>query len=231
MESKTKKRLKIALNVIVYILFALVFLLMILVVTSGGKGYTNLFGTAFVAVETDSMDGDRDDSFKPGALLKVKILSDEEKQGLQVGDIISFYDTKDNRKIINSHRIVAVWGEGYDRVYTTQGDNVLISDHNQLPPNDTIIGKVQGHINGVGKIFLFIRTPAGFGVCIILPCLILLGYCIFDLVKAVKEQKKQTKTENKELLKEQLLEELRAEGKLPPVDKTETEETQRKDND
>lgn len=226
MESKTKKRLKIALNVIVYVLFALIFLLMILIVTSGGKGYTNIFGTAFVAVETDSMNGDRDDSFKPGALLKVKILSDEEKYELQVGDIISFYDIIDGRRAINSHRIIEVWGEGYNRVYTTQGDNVGLPDANSRTP-DEIIGKVKGHTNGIGKIFLFIRTPAGFGVCVILPCLLLLGYCIFDLVKAVIEQKKQTKAESKELLKEQLLEELRAEGKLPPVDKT--EETERKE--
>ena len=218
MKPKTKKILKILLNIAVYVLFALILLLTVFIVASGNKGYTSIFGTAYVAVESDSMNGDREDSFQKGALLKLDILSDDEKLKLKEGDIISFYDTIGGKRVINSHRIVEVWGEGSSRVFVTQGDKMSSPDISRRNLND-VIGKVKSHTNGLGNLFLFIRTGAGFAVCIILPCLLLIGYCVYDLVRAVREQKK----ENKEQLKEELLKELRAEGKIPPEVKSEEE--------
>lgn len=215
MKPKTKKIWKIVLNAVVYIIFALILFLTVMIVKSGGKGYTSIFGTAFVAVKTDSMDGDREDSFAAGALLKVKVLSDEDKTTLQVGDVISFYDTVDGKVSVNSHRIVEVWGEGYQTVFYTQGDKTGIPDAPKRTL-DEVIGKVVGHANGIGNFFLFLHTPAGFGVCVILPCLLLLGYCVFDLVLAVREQKRREKKTDKELMKEELLKELLAEGKISP---------------
>ena len=217
LQPKTKKILKIVLNVVVYVIFALVLLLTVLVIASGKKGYTSMFGTAFVAVETDSMDGNRDDSFKKGALLKVKVLKDEEKLALKEGDIISFYDLIDGKRVINSHRIVEVWGEGEVTVFRTQGDKEGAPVDSTSRTLDDVIGKVKSHSNGTGKFFLFLRSTAGFVVCVILPCLLLVGYCVYDFVKAILEQKKKEKTDDKERLKQELLEELRAEGKIPPA--------------
>ncbi len=214
MNPQTKKIWKIVLNVIVYLLFALILFVTVMIVKSGGKGYTSLFGTAFVAVKSDSMDGDREDSFSKGALLKVKILSEEEKLALQTGDVISFYDNLDGKIVINSHRIVEVWGNGYQTVFYTQGDKTGIPDAPKRTL-DEVIGKVVGHSDGIGNFFLFLHTPAGFGVCVVLPCLLLLGYCAFDLVLIIREQKNREKKSDKELMKEELLKELRAEGKIP----------------
>ena len=222
MKPKTKKILKIVLNIAVYALFALILLLTLLIVASGKKGYTSIFGTAYVAVESDSMDGGREDSFQKGALLKLKVLSDEEKLQLKVGDIISFYDTIGGKRVINSHRIVEVWGEESAIVFVTQGDKIGSPDATRRTLDD-VIGRVKSHSNGLGKVFLFIRSGTGFAVCIILPCLLLIGYCIYDLVRAIREQKK----ESKEQLKEELLKELRAEGKLPSEAKIEQEESKK----
>ena len=216
MKPKTKKILKLLLNIAVYVLFALILLLTVFVVASGKKGYTSIFGTAYVAVESDSMDGDREDSFQKGALLKLKVLSDDKKLELKEGDIISFYDIVGGKRVINSHRIVEVWGEGSSRVFVTQGDKIGSPDTAKRTLDD-VIGKVKSHTNGLGNLFLFIRTGTGFAVCIVLPCLLLIGYCVLDLVRAIREQKK----ENKEQLKEELLKELRAEGKIPPEAKSE----------
>ncbi len=215
MKAKTKKIFKIVLNVVVCVLFGLVLLLTVLIVSSGGKGYTSLFGTAFVTVESDSMDGDRKDSFKEGALLKIEILSYEEKLELVEGDIISFYDNVSGHRFVNSHRIVEVWGEGNGTVFITQGDKADAPVDETPRRIEEVIGRVSGHTNGIGKVFQFIRTTTGFVVCIILPCLVLLGYCIYDVVRIVFEQKKAEKSKDKERLKEELLEELRAEGKIP----------------
>lgn len=215
MEGKTKKILKIVLNVIVYVLFALILLLTVLIVSSNGKGYTSLFGTAFVTVESDSMDGDREDSFKEGALLKLEILSYEEKLELKEGDIISFYDNVSGHQFVNSHRIVEVRGEANGTSFVTQGDKEGAPVDGTPRRIEEVIGKVVGHTNGIGKVFQFIRTTAGFVVCIVLPCLLLVVYCVYDLVRIIREQKKADKEKNKEQLKQELLQELRAEGKIP----------------
>ena len=224
MKPKTKKILKLLLNIAVYALFALILLLTVFIVASGGKGYTSVFGSAFVAVESDSMDGDREDSFQKGALLKLQILSETEKAELKQGEIISFYDNIGGKRVINSHRIIEVWGEGSATVFITQGDNAPAPDLTSRTLDD-IIGKVTAHTNGLGNVFLFLRSGTGFAVCIVLPCMLLIGYCVYDLVRAVREQKK----ESKEQLKEELLKELRAEGKIPseaePESKEEDERT------
>lgn len=214
MKAKAKKTLKIVLNVVIYVLFALILVLTVIIVSSGGKGYTSIFGTAFVTVETGSMDGDREDSFKEGALLKLDILSYEEKLELTEGDIISFYDNVSGHTFINSHRILEVRGEGNGTEFITKGDNAAEPD--PAPRRiEEVIGRVTGHTNGIGRVFQFIRTTAGFVVCIVLPCLLLLGYCIYDFVKIILEQKRVERAKSKEQLKEELLEELRAEGKIP----------------
>ncbi len=215
MKPKTKKILKILLNVFVYVLFALILLLVILIVSSSGKGYTSLFGTAYVAVESDSMDGSKEDSFQKGALLKIDILSEEEKSELKEGDVISFYETVNGRRIINSHRIVEVWSSGASTVFITKGDKEGAPVDSRSRRSEDVIGKVAGHTNGLGNVFLFMRTSTGFVVCILLPCLLLVSYCIYDLVHAARAQKKTEKELDKEKLKEELLKELRAEGKIP----------------
>lgn len=224
MKPKTKKILKIVLNVFVYALFVLILLLTILIISSRGKGYTPLFGKAFVAVESDSMDGTEKDSFSQGALLKIDILSDEEKSELKEGDIISFYETVNGKRIINSHRIVEVWSKGASTVFITKGDKEGAPVDGRSRNIEDVIGKVVGHTNGLGKLFLFMRTGTGFVVCIILPCLLLVGYCIYDLVHTILEQKKAEKESNKERLKEELLKELREEGKIPSETQNETKE-------
>ena len=215
MKPKAKKILKIVLNVCVYVFFALILLLVILIVSSGGKGYTSLFGTAFVAVESDSMAGSEKDSFQRGALLKIDILSEMEKYELKEGDIISFYETVNGRRIINSHRIVDVWNKGASTVFITKGDKEGAPVDSHSRRFEDVIGKVTACTDGLGNVFLFIRTGTGFVVCILLPCLLLVSYCVYDLVHTVRMQKNAEKESDKEKLKEELLKELRAEGKIP----------------
>jgi len=231
---KSKKVLNIVLNVVVYVIFAFVLFLTILVIASGGKGYTSVFGTAFVAVKSDSMDGDHPDSFEKGALLKVKILSDEEKKNLKEGEIITFYDydIASGQRVLNSHRIVAVENHFDGQIsYRTQGDNkeVCPAPDAALRTPDDIIGKVTGKANGIGKVFLWMNTSAGFFVCIVTPSLLVLAYCVYYLVRVIREEKKKKgkalDSEERERLKQELLEELRAEGKLPAEQAPVEEET------
>lgn len=223
MKQKTKKALNITVNVIVSIIVVLVLILTINIIVSGKKGYTSVFGYAHVAVRSDSMDGDKPDSFQKGDLLKVKILSDKEKQELKVNDIITFYYpvsksvpgaqyvTIDGKPhIINSHRIEKVEG---DRIFTRGDKEGAPLDLGNRQYSD-IIGKVVSHIDGIGNVTLWFQSQTGFFVCVVLPSLLIVVYCIYNLVKAVLERNKETAADKEELLKQQLLAQLRAEGML-----------------
>lgn len=231
MTTKTKKALNITVNVIVCIIVLFVLILTINIIASSGKGYTNLFGNAYVSVQTDSMDGDKPDSFKPGDLLKVKILSEKQKNELKEGDIITFYDYRaidgNNVRYLNSHRIVEIDERENGRVYRTRGDNEEKAD-SMLRKNEDIIGVVVSHTAGLGRVTDWFHSSTGFFVCVVLPSLLVVVYCIYNLVKVILERNKETEADKEARLKEQLLQQLRAEGKLAeeaevPAEKTEKE--------
>src|SRR5574344_1553644 len=80
-------------NVIVAIILVIVFALTLNILLSAKKGYVEIFGSASIAVETDSMKGTNADSFSAGDIIKVKIIkSADDKKLLKVGDIITYYD-------------------------------------------------------------------------------------------------------------------------------------------
>ena len=125
---RNKKVINIVVNVIVAIILVFVFILTLNIILSGDKGYTSIFGTAYVSVESNSMKGDKADNFQKGDLLKIKILDEEEKKNLQPGDVITFWDNTivDNQLVLNSHRIIKVEKQSDGSVrYETKGDNNL----------------------------------------------------------------------------------------------------------
>jgi len=146
--------LKIVGNVIFYgIIFAL-FLFSIMNINSGGKGgIPNIFGKGYLSVQSNSMSIEQRvlnksnklpeqydkytiKSFNQGDLLHVDMLSDDAKQNLKVGDVITFWSVKLNA--YNTHRIVYI---GYDSngkidLLCTQGDNSVINKQLVYSPLD-----------------------------------------------------------------------------------------------
>ena len=98
-----KNVLKIAGNVLFYtvIVFLLLFSISNLSVKSN-KDIANVLGRGFLPVISDSMEGNNRDSFDKGALVFVRLLSAEDKQNLNIGDIVTFYDL--NLVALNTHR-------------------------------------------------------------------------------------------------------------------------------
>lgn len=185
---KSNKTVNIIVNVLVAVVLAIVLLISILAIMSGDKGYVDLFGYTYVAVETDSMDGDREDSFAAGALLKVDILTNEEKLQLKPGDIITFYFEKDGQLVLNTHRIVALGTDGNNPTFQTQGDNELGVDRGSRTL-DTVVGKCVGHTNGIGNVVLFFSSSLGFFLLVVIPSLAIVAYFAVNLYKTVKVAK------------------------------------------
>lgn len=172
------------------------------------KGWTNnnkvpsVFGYSPMIVLTDSMEGSNNDSFNGGDLIFIKTVEAEE---VKKGDVISFFDPTGNGSTITSHRVVDVINENGKISFKTKGDNNNTED--KLPvPSENLVGAYTGfRIAGAGNIAMFMQTPWGLIICVIVPIILLIAW---DAVRRAMHNKKRQKDEAA-LLAE--LEELRAE--------------------
>lgn len=202
---------KIVGNVIFYTIIAMLLLYSVIVITSrGNNDIPNVFGNGFLAVETDSMVGDNEDSFNPNDLIFVKILKDDQKS-FNVGDVVTFKDPA-KQGALNTHRIVEI----VDGYYRTQGDNTREPDF-YLLENEDIVAIYSGKIAGLGGFILFIQSQLGFGLLVLLPIFLVLvyqGYKVLSAIFAIKKEKLVKEHEaEKERMKQELLEELKKEKK------------------
>lgn len=123
---------KIALNVVFYILILLVLLFSISNIRAKNKNdqIPNIFGKGYLNVLSDSMTGDNKDSFNTGDMIIVKIANKKNISKLEVGNIVTFYDyrlasNKGAGSALDTHRIVYIDKTNNDSyVYYTVGDKI-----------------------------------------------------------------------------------------------------------
>lgn len=214
---KAKRIINIVVDVVVAIILAFALLLAVCTITSKKKGYdqyTEIFGTAYLAVASDSMEP----VFYKGDLVKVKTINSDEAANLNVGDIITFRDPMivDGKKVLNTHRIIEKNTGSGGVYYVTHGDHNS-AGQNETVTLDQIVGVYQGKASGIGHVFLFMNTSAGFFVCVVLPTLLIVVYCAVNLILVVrKEKKKQTedaalaRIDERERIRQELLAEMQA---------------------
>lgn len=240
-KQKTQKILNIVVNVVVAVILVMALLVTINNLSSKQKGYTSLFGTAYMVVQSESMDPNGrfatenpidykakgwQAGYKKGDLLSVKILSDAEKKELKVGDIVSFFQyDENNTRFINSHRIVekSVADNGVV-TYWTHGDNnpesmreVITTDRLETEPF-YLIGQVKGNAGAIGTVLNFFNSSTGFLVCIVIPSFLIVAYFAFNLVREIVKVKKVGAADQKAKYEEELIAKLRAQGVQIPAD-------------
>lgn len=190
---KTQKILKIILNVFIWIFVAFSAFMTILSLTASSSqdGIPSLSGTAFLTVSSDSMKG----TFDKGDLILVKKLTDEGRQNLKVGDVITYRADldKNGTEELNTHRIYEINydADGTVDSYVTWGDNNPIRDDDPVLWQ-FVIGKWNKKttddgavIPFVGGVISFIQKPTGFLVAIVLPLVIFFLYEVYVFIKAV----------------------------------------------
>ena len=111
----------------------------------------DIFGTAFLAVEVDSMEGDAEDCFGTGDLICIDLLTPEEIRELGEGSIVSFRSS-DGKYV--SLRIVEVTKNqaGETTAFGVIGDNDVVEGVTipyTVSP-ESVIGVVTNSIDGLG---------------------------------------------------------------------------------
>ena len=182
------------------------------------KGWTNkdevptLFGYAPMIVLTDSMAGNKEDNFSGGDLIFVKTVTAEE---VKKGDVISFFDPAGNGTSITSHRVVEILNEDGKISFKTKGDNNNTED--KLPvPAENLAGVYTGvKLAGAGRVAMFMQTPWGLILCVVVPILLLIGW---DAVRRARYNKKHEEDKDALLAELEELRRLKAENPEPQAD-------------
>lgn len=192
-KEKTKKILGIVKTVLVWLFVAVSVLVMaftIFSVSTFDRDDRSVFGYKFYIVTSDSM---KATDFDAGDLIIVK---EVDPTVLKEGDIITFISQNEdsfNETITHKIRSLTTTKEG-DPAFITYGTT---TDTNDAVPVEYpfIRGQYKTSLAGVGEFFAFLRSPAGYVVCILVPFLLLIGSQIISFSKTVKEYRKEQHAE------------------------------------
>ena len=196
--SKGKKALNIALVVlqVAIVIVAIAFSVSILLST-GYESNTD-FGKSSIRlmpVLTDSMAGDKADSFNAGDLIIVKSAEKVDLSTLKVGDIITYLDNVGGDLQFVTHRIIDIKESEMSsgtviREYITRGD---AEDPDTAITKTLYAGDIKGvyvgKLAGVGSAVFWLQDPTHFFLVIMLPLILLLLYNAYLVVRIIMEAK------------------------------------------
>ncbi len=228
---------KIGGNVLFYAVIVFLFLFSLMNINSAKtNGIPNLFGKGILSVQSDSMKrSDKNEDlpewadysiggFETGDLVVVKVFKGSTTKNLEVGDVITFYDTA--LEALNTHRIVYIHESGTSVI--TQGDKE--AEYQPFDKNDPL-GTYNGQLEmthatqtvGVENIKgIVVNVKAGAGktldniqqnwlIYFVVPVAILLLFEVYMVIKNILELKNEKQKAELASDKEAMLAELEAE--------------------
>ena len=157
----------------------------------------NFLGVGLYIVRSDSMslsdkNADLDDHFKTGDLIFVN--KSVNANLLKAGDIICFIST--NRESYGktvTHMIREVKRDERGNLlgYITFGTHTGINDEALALPQN-LLGVYIGKISDIGTFFVFLKSPSGYFLCVMLPLLILFCYNCLSTALLSRKYKKES---------------------------------------
>lgn len=167
-----KKIFEVIKTVLVWLIVALAVFMMIFTVISVNtfnRNDRNLFGYRAYIVNSDSMSKT---DFSAGSLIFVKQV---DPSTLKEGDIITYISqSSDNYGANITHKIRRLTTDAQGNPgFVTYGTTTGIDD-DIIVTYPYVMGKYEGHLNGVGTFFNFLKTPQGYMVCIFVPFMLLI---------------------------------------------------------
>ncbi|MBQ8882294.1 MAG: signal peptidase I [Clostridia bacterium] len=195
MTEKSKSVISRVLNILGWVLFGFLVLVILLLLFFGLMNRKSLFGLRAYTVLSDSMQA----VFPAGSLI---VSQEVDPDTLVVGDIITFTRESDGETV--THKIGKIEEDsvtGYN-VYYTYGTTTGEYDEDPVHRN-YIQGKYVFHIAGAGYFIQFIKSPLGYVLLILIPFALLI---VSQGVKVVRnfrlyqeEGKSEIRTERQKL--------------------------------
>ena len=193
MSNNSKKVINLLSSILLYSILAIIGLIIIMFIAyfidqkiaqSKGETRSPLFG-AYVIIS---------DSMVPTINVRDAVVTmrvDHTK--LKVNDIITFISKDiETQGTPITHRIVGIVYEDSETKskvlgYRTKGDHNNTQDFALIRPEE-VLGKVYLRIPLLGYLQLFLTTPIGWMLVIVLPCLIIIGNDVLKIGKTIKEK-------------------------------------------
>lgn len=98
-----------------------------------------------------------------------------EAEEIKTGDIIAFFDPAGNGTSIVTHRVLEIVEENGTISFRTKGDNNNAEDQ-MLVPQDKLVAVYRNRIPGAGHVAMFMQSPTGLIVCVVLPIILFVAY-------------------------------------------------------
>lgn len=201
---KSSKIINTILSIVLWIVVIIAAFFSIVTLSAKSEdGVSYLGGYAPMTVLTDSMRGE----FEEGDLIIVKKV--ENAWDLREGDIISFWTLIDNKKQINTHRIVEVNPSEFMIQFRTKGDANAVEDSIIISEND-IVGKYVTKIPVAGKVLGVLSSSIGFLLIIILPLLVFFVWQLYRVIMIAVQLKKEAVMDAEESSRKSIEDEVRA---------------------
>jgi len=167
-------------STIVTWIFAVILIVMAsaVIVSKASEGEPTFFGFQMKGVLSGSMEP----TFQTGSVIAIKPGGDMNR--FQKGDVITF---KIDDETLVTHRVVEVLKNGTHVSYVTKGDNNQKADPQPVLA-DNVVGEYTGYtIPSLSYILDFVRSKTGAVSLMILPGVLLLGYSIISIRKAIHQ--------------------------------------------
>lgn len=100
-------------------------------------------------------------------------------EDILVNDIIAFFDPAGNGTSIVTHRVTEVIKENGTISFRTKGDNNNAEDKMTVPAQN-LVAVYHNRIPAAGNVAMFMQSPTGLVVCVVMPIIVLVGY---DLIR------------------------------------------------
>jgi len=171
-----KKKLKKAISVFQWLLTAVLVLVVLL-----------LIFTAFNPIKSFQvlrvMSGSMEPKIKVGSVVFIQKINPE---NLKKNDIIT-YASEENPDMLVTHRLVEIEEKENQTVFKTKGDANNSKDMAEVSPSQ-IKGKVVFSLPFLGYLSIWIRKPAGFGLLVILPAILIIISEILNIKKTIEKE-------------------------------------------
>lgn len=179
-EGKVNKILNVVINVVlvISIVFAAICTYVSFVNTSG-NGVPSILGLRLMSIQTPSMkptinDGD--------LIISTKV----DPADLRSNDIITYWTVINGKRSLNTHRITNIYdGDGF-LIFETKGDANTTADPLTVHEKE-IVGMYRFRIPGLGKVFDYLKTGAGFFIVVVIPVFIFFIYHLVQFFRAFFE--------------------------------------------